>query len=348
MPNDAAAAKSGGAVELPTNNGLVTRIREVEVDDWEHGMVDDPLGYVALRAEGPPKALTPAQIERYDADGYVHDPRWGCRAGSVMSEPEALGVGEKIKEMELRLGKGVNGFGPMHLTQKWWHDIVTNEQLLDAVEDLLGPNILVWASQFWCKEPGSSSFVAWHQDTNYWGLRPDHLVTAWVAFSDVSEDTGPMEFVKRTYLVQLEHEETYNKTNLLSRGQEIAWPEEPAPQDVGVDVLRPGEFSLHHIRLAHRSGPNNSPHRRLGMAIRYMPTWSRSVLREGIGVMLVRGVDEYGHFRLLPPPAEDSDENPGDLVGDTGVLDGGDPEAYAKVMAERENLNVPAHLKPRL
>ena len=84
------------------------------------------------------------------------------------------------------------------------------------------------------------------------------------------------------------------------------------------------------------------------MAIRYMPTWSRSVLRDGIGVMLVRGKDEYGNFRLLPPPAVDSDENPGDLVGDTGVMDGGDPEAYARVMAEREQLNVPEHLKSRL
>jgi hypothetical protein len=65
--------------------------------------------------------------------------------------------------MELRLGKGVNGFGPMHLTQRWWYDIVTNPSLLDAVEDLMGPNVLVWSSQFWCKEPGSTSFVGWHQ-----------------------------------------------------------------------------------------------------------------------------------------------------------------------------------------
>ncbi len=192
------------------------------------------------------------------------------------------------------------------------------------------------------------SLLLQHQDTNYWGLRPDHLVTAWVAFSNVGEDAGPMEFAKATHLVQLDHEETYNKTNLLSRGQEIAWPEELGPDDVDVDVLRPGEFSLHHIRLAHRSGPNVSTNRRLGMAIRYMPTWSRSVLRDGIGVMLVRGVDEYGHFRLLPPPQVDSDENPGDLVGDTGVLDGGDPEAYARVIAERESLNVPEHLRSKL
>ena len=100
-----------------------------------------------------------------------------------------------------------------------------------------------------------------------------------------------MEFVKRSHLVQLEHEETYDKTNLLSRGQEVVWDQEPEPEEVGVDLLRPGEFSLHHIRLAHMSGPNNSENRRLGMAIRYMPTWSRSVLRDGIGVMLARGVD---------------------------------------------------------
>ena len=157
-----------------------------------------------------------------------------------------------------------------------------------------------------------------------------------------------MEFVKKSHLVQLEHDETYDKTNLLSRGQEVVWDQEPEPEEVGVDLLRPGEFSLHHIRLAHMSGPNNSENRRLGMAIRYMPTWSRSVLRDGIGVMLVRGVDEYGHFRLLPAPQTDSDENPGELVGDTGVMDGGDPEAYAQVMKERESLNQPAHLVSKL
>ena len=110
-----------------------------------------------------------------------------------------------------------------------------------------------------------------------------------------------MEFGKKSHLVQLEHDETYDKTNLLSRGQEVVWDQEPEPEEVGVDLLRPGEFSLHHIRLAHMSGPNNSENRRLGMAIRYMPTWSRSVLRDGIGVMLVRGVDEYGHFRADMP-----------------------------------------------
>ena len=96
------------------------------------------------------------------------------------------------------------------------------------------------------------------------------------------------------------------------------------------------------------SGPNLGDSRRLGMAIRYMPTWSRSVLRDNIGVMLVRGEDTYGNFRLLPPPTEDSDINPGDLVGDTGVMDGGDPDAYAKVMEERADLNVPAHLTSKL
>ena len=149
---------------MPTNNGLKTSIKDVDVDGWEHGQVDDPLGYASLRADGPPKVLTEDQIRSYDEDGYVYDEEWGCCAGRVMPEEQALGVGEKIKEMELRLGKGVNGFGPMHLTQRWWHDIVTAPAILDAVEDLMGPNILVWSSQFWCKEPHSGSYVGWHQE----------------------------------------------------------------------------------------------------------------------------------------------------------------------------------------
>ena len=227
--------------------------------------------------QAPPRALTPAQIKSYDEEGYVWDAEAGCRAGCVMSEEQALGVAEHIKSLEVRLGKGANAFGPMHLTRKWYHDIVTAKPLLDAVQDLIGPNILLWSSQFWVKEPGSVSYVAWHQDTNYWGLRPDHLVTAWIAFSDVDEASGPMEFAKRSHLVQLAHEETYEKTNLLSRGQEIAWPTAPTSDEQAKDLLKPGEFSLHHIRLAHMSGPNNSTNRRIGMVRAFTPPCRNSV-----------------------------------------------------------------------
>ena len=150
---------------VPTNNGQRTQMKDVDVEGWQHGMVDDPLGYITLRQDEP-KVLTPAQVQSYDEVGFVHDERWGCCAGRVMSQEDALSVAERIKAMETRLGKSVNSFGPMHLTQKWWHEIVTAPALLDAVEDIMGPNILVWSSQFWCKEPGSTSFVGWHQDTN--------------------------------------------------------------------------------------------------------------------------------------------------------------------------------------
>jgi hypothetical protein len=80
-----------------------------------------------------------------------------------MDEAAAAEVQRTLEGMEKRLGRTANSFGPLHLTQRWAHALVTSPAILDRVEDLLGPNILVWSSQFWVKEPGSGSFVGWHQ-----------------------------------------------------------------------------------------------------------------------------------------------------------------------------------------
>ena len=110
MPAD----DDSSAKQLPTNNGGITAIKKVEVEGWQHGMVDDPLGYVKLR-QGSPKALTTEQIKSYDKIGYVWDESWGCAAGRVMSEDDAYALADRVKRMEIRLGKSVADFGAMHL-----------------------------------------------------------------------------------------------------------------------------------------------------------------------------------------------------------------------------------------
>jgi ectoine hydroxylase-related dioxygenase (phytanoyl-CoA dioxygenase family) len=174
------------------------------------------------------------------------------------------------------------------------------------VEDVIGPNILCWTTNFFIKEAKSPGFVSWHQDATYWGLEPSDVMTAWVAFSESNLESGCMKVIPGTHAgEQIPHVDTFHKDNLLSRGQEIAVK---VDESKAVDLLmKPGEMSLHHIKLVHGSAANNSSDRRIGFAIRYIPTHVRQTkVRDS--AMLVRGVDSYGNFDPEPRPRHDIDE----------------------------------------
>jgi ectoine hydroxylase-related dioxygenase (phytanoyl-CoA dioxygenase family) len=147
--------------------------------------------------------------------------------------------------------------------------------------------------------------VSWHQDSTYWGLDPDDVITAWVAFTPSNLESGCMKVIPGTHTEsQIPHVDTFHQDNLLSRGQEIAVE---VDESKAVDViLRPGEISLHHIKLVHGSAPNRSADRRIGFAIRYIPTHVRQTkVRDS--ATLVRGVDAYHHFDYEPRPRHDID-----------------------------------------
>jgi len=148
--------------------------------------------------------------------------------------------------------------------------------------------------------------VSWHQDATYWGLSEPDVVTAWLAFTDATVDNGAMRMVPGSHGEQLAHRDTFAPDNLLSRGQEIAVEVDEAR---GVDILlRAGEMSLHHVRMVHGSPANRSGDRRIGFAIRYIPTYVKQLAGAVDGAMLVRGVDDYHHF--VPEHAPSSDLAP--------------------------------------
>ena len=183
-------------------------------------------------------------------------------------------------------------------------DLVRREEILEAVETVLGPDILCWSAGLFIKEARDPAFVSWHQDVKYWGLEPHDVVTAWVALSPATVESGAMRFSSGSHLGPLlSHADTHAENNLLARGQAIS---DPIDEDSAVDVvLKPGQFSLHHARLAHGSQPNRSRDRRIGITVRYMAPHVRQVRREGDSAMLVRGVDKYGHFSPDPVPERD-------------------------------------------
>jgi non-haem Fe2+, alpha-ketoglutarate-dependent halogenase len=191
-----------------------------------------------------------------------------------------------------------------HLLFTWLDELVRHPGVLDAVEQIIGPNILAWGSSFFIKEPRNPSFVSWHQDSTYWGLEPPDIVTAWVALSESTHENGAMRVIPGSHkLDQAPHRDTFSANNLLSRGQEIMVE---VDESKAVELpLQPGEMSLHHVRLIHGSEPNPSAKRRIGFAIRYVPTYVRQAAGTRDSATLVRGVDEYGHFEPEQRPEFD-------------------------------------------
>lgn len=193
-------------------------------------------------------------------------------------------------------------YGLTHLMLPWVYQIASHRRVLDAVEGAIGPNILVWGSDWFVKFPRDPAFISWHQDGAYWGLQPPQVTTAWIALSPSTLESGCMQVMPGTQKMQFAQRETYARDNALSRGQEIAIEVEES-KAVAL-ILAPGEMSLHHIGIAHGSKANNADYARVGIAVRYI---APEVVQNGSErqiVQLVRGKDEYGNFEIVAPPED--------------------------------------------
>ena len=242
-----------------------------------------------------------AIAERFARDGYVFPL-------DVLSVEQATGYRRQLDDLVARAQGNTLGnkdqLNYPHVIFRFAHEIVSHPRILDAVEALLGPDILVWGATFFIKEPQTASYVSWHQDLRYWGLDSDAEVSAWLALSPVMEANGCMRFLPGSHLGELlPHEDTHAADNFLTRGQEAAI--EIRDEETVCVPLSPGQASFHHGRLLHSSGPNRSEERRIGLAINYIAPQVRQVVGTDDYAMLVRGEDRYGHFKLVPPPSED-------------------------------------------
>ena len=191
-----------------------------------------------------------------------------------------------------------------HVVFRFAHQLVCHPRILDVVEEIIGPDILVWGGTFFIKEPRDESFISWHQDLRYWGLDSDAQVSAWLAFSSVAGENGCMRFVPGSHHGELlPHIDAFEGNNALTRGQTA--DVEISEGDTVPVLLAPGQASFHHGRLLHSSGHNRSNGRRIGFAINYIAPHVRQTVARTDFAMLVRGEDCCGHFELMLPPEED-------------------------------------------
>lgn len=248
--------------------------------------------------------LSPSEIDAYARDGVVFPV-------AALSPETARHTRALVESAEARFAQGVAGRALSQyfrvngqIVLPFLAEIARQPQILDAVESILGPDLLVWSVELFIKEPDTPSIVSWHQDITYWGMgETDEELTAWIALSDVTEQAGCMRFIPGSHKNPIvPHMDTDDPDNLLSRGQEIAGIDEARAV---AGPIKPGQMSFHHGRTFHASGPNRSNDRRIGLAIRYV---TPAVRQSDLGrdyAMLVRGRDlAQGWINMAPPARE--------------------------------------------
>ena len=246
------------------------------------------------------KCLSDRQVEKFHNDGFLSPI-------NVFSINEASELKDKLEDAEKIWPEAFSASARnnAHLNFEFLDSIVHNKNLLDAVEDILGPNILAYASTLFIKEPRDPGFVSWHQDGKYMGLSENIGITAWVALSEANGESGCMSMIPGSHEKMLAHKDTFGKDNILTRGQEVQNVE------VGKAVetpLRPGQASFHCPTVIHGSQPNRSERRRIGFAIQtYIPTNVKSIHGRA-SAQLVRGIDTFGYFDLLKRPKSNMEE----------------------------------------
>ncbi len=245
------------------------------------------------------KILTQTQSDQFWNDGYVFP--LDC-----LTTEEAQACRDKLEAYEATLDGEITKHVRVkcHLAFQWLWDIAHHPKILDAVEDLIGPDILLYLSTFWFKDAKDGKFVSWHQDSAYYGLDPHDVITLWIGFTDATPGNGCMRILPGSHKwPDQKHDETYDGDNLLARGQTIVGLDDSAAVEM---PLKAGQFSMHHERMLHSSGPNLSDDRRLGMSFTYLPTRTRCILGRRTAT-LVRGVDDYHHWDYDPAPRADLD-----------------------------------------
>ena len=241
--------------------------------------------------------LTRAQRDRYRETGLL------CPI-DALEPPEA----RRYRTAYFRVATAFGGapkavqMSEIHRFYQWAWELATHRKVLDAVECVLGRDILLWSASVFPKPARDSGYVSMHQDGTYWGLDGGEVTTAWIALTDSTRANGCMRLLPGSHRMAIQpHADTFAEDNLLTRGQEVQ-----VPYDEGevVDIeLRAGQMSLHHVRAIHGSHANRSDTPRIGFAARFVTPDAKPLLR-GQTAALVRGRDCFGNWDLCDDPPD--------------------------------------------
>tara|TARA_Y100000748_G_scaffold162269_1_gene135856 strand:- start:52 stop:879 length:828 start_codon:yes stop_codon:yes gene_type:complete len=246
--------------------------------------------------------LSSEQINQYNNDGYI-------APIDVLSKDEATEVKKEIEYIEKKWPDELEGLGRnyAHLVSPVLDKVSHNSKILDAVESIIGKDILVCGTTLFIKNPDQKGFVSFHQDAKYIGLEPHNWVTGWVAITDSNEENGCMRMLKGSHKEDLKfHNQKFDENNLLTRGQTV---ENVPINETTPVILKAGQLSLHHPQIVHGSGLNKSNDRRIGFAIQsYIGTNVDEILGK-IYVQQARGSDTFKYHQHVKRPTELMNEN---------------------------------------
>jgi ectoine hydroxylase-related dioxygenase (phytanoyl-CoA dioxygenase family) len=240
-------------------------------------------------------SLSRELLERYANDGLLFPVR-------VLSAAEAVRYRDALEQVAQTGGDGYRRrFDNLHLSFPWAYRLASDEQLLNAVESILGPDLVVDGTLVFYKPPHDSSYASWHQDSVYSGWHLTPSVSAWIALTPSERSNGCMRAILGSHKDGLlDHDTVTGDPDLLNRRGERIRMEVDDSQAVDI-VLQPGEMSLHHTNLVHGSNPNGSDAPRIGFIVRFVTSRTTNRDRE---VMRVRGNADCSHLRLASPPTE--------------------------------------------
>lgn len=247
------------------------------------------------------RVLTDEEIKRFEADGFLFP-------FDVFSEAETAKIAERFDGMERELGEEMQGRfrNKAQLPFPWLCDLVANKRLLDAVEDLIGPDILCWGSSFFTKKAHDPRFIFWHADDFVYRFSPAETVTAWLAFHPSTVESGCVKYIPGSHREIATHDFILNPDNLARNGQTADGINEAAAVHA---VSKPGQVVFHHQSTVHSSGPNEADHPRVGFSIHYTAPHVRETRFDGATATLLRGKDKYGYWGKDPMPKHDFDQD---------------------------------------
>lgn len=234
-------------------------------------------------------SLSPEQLCQYERDGIAHPIR-------VMSAAEAHRFRLGFEELEFHLSNKVGYAAMTHLYFRWAFDLATWPDILNAVEQMLGPDLLIEGTLILCKHANDPSFVTWHQDFHYAKQNSSPTVSAWVALSSSTSRSGCMRVIPGSHRAGiLPHSETVVANNMLTYSLDI-------DESSSIDVeLRAGEMSLHQADIVHGSSPNQSDDKRIGFIIRFVTPQFKKTINP---IVHARGEHPCQHLNLWPAPSE--------------------------------------------